>query len=130
MTQEECPFRSSRVLHDDKGEFHLCNREGGDCECIPSGCPYLIAKNSKLNLPDLPGYVQIDNEQGVCKDSLHTPETCKENTESFTSLEEAAVRWEPKYGIQVSELIIRDIRDAFIAGAEWMRNNLPERIKK
>lgn len=59
MTVEECPFRSSRVLHDDKGEFHLCYREGGDCECIPSGCPYLIAKNSKLNLPELPGYTQI-----------------------------------------------------------------------
>ena len=84
MTQEECPFRSSRVLHDDKGEFHLCNREGGDCECIPSGCPYLIAKNSKLNLPDLPGYVQIDDEQGVCIDSLQVQESCKENTDSFT----------------------------------------------
>lgn len=39
-------------------------------------------------------------------------------------LKDAAVRWEPKYGIQVSELIIHDIRDAFIAGAEWQAEHL------
>lgn len=39
-------------------------------------------------------------------------------------LEEAAVRWEPKYGIQVSELIIRDIRDAFISGGELQKGQM------
>ena len=39
-------------------------------------------------------------------------------------LKDAAVRWEPKYGIQVSELIIHDIRDAFIAGAEWQKSQM------
>ena len=122
MTQEECPFRSSRVLHDDKGEFHLCNREGGDCECIPSGCPYLIAKNSKLNLPDLPGYVQIDDEQGVCIDSLQVQESCKENAESFTSLEEAAEELFETIEIQEHENIFEDtFKKIFIAGAEWQR---------
>lgn len=125
MTQEECPFRSSKVLHDGQGDFHLCNREGGDCECIPSGCPYLIAKNSKLNLPDLPGYVQIDNEQGVCKDSLHTPETCKENAESFTSLEEAAEELFETIEIQEHENIFEDtFKKIFIAGAEWQARQL------
>ena len=122
MTQEECPFRSSRVLHDDKGEFHLCNREGGDCECIPSGCPYLIAKNSKLNLPDLPGYVQIDNEQGVCIDSLQVQETCKENQDSFTSLEEAAKEYMKKARKHLfDDSPIGRADDAFIAGAEWQK---------
>lgn len=116
MTQEECPFRSSRVLHDDKGEFHLCNREGGDCECIPSGCPYLIAKNSKLNLPDLPGYVQIDDEQGVCIDSLQVQETCKENQDSFTSLEEAAKEYATTH-LRNNEFPTAD--SAFIEGAKW-----------
>lgn len=60
----------------------------------------------------------------ICKDSLQVPESCKENQDSFTSLEEAAVRWEPKYGLQVSELIIRDIRDAFIAGAELQKGQM------
>ena len=56
---EDCPYRSSFTLKDKKGEFHLCYREGGDCECKPNGCPYLIAVNSDLNLPDIPGYAQI-----------------------------------------------------------------------
>ena len=48
---EDCPYRSLRTLKDEYGEFHLCYLEGDDCECIPSGCPYLIAVNSNLNLP-------------------------------------------------------------------------------
>ena len=56
---ENCPYRSSFIFKDKKGEFHLCYREGGDCECISNGCPYLIAVNSDLNLPDIPGYYQI-----------------------------------------------------------------------
>lgn len=115
MTQEECPFRSSRVLHDDKGEFHLCNREGGDCECIPSGCPYLIAKNSKLNLPDLPGYVQIDNKEG-------------EKSEIPTSLEEVANEYGREnvhywYDEEIGDGAIyddfEDLKVGFIEGAKW-----------
>ena len=56
---EDCPYRSSSTLKDKRGEFHLCYREDDDCECIPNGCPYLIAVNSNLNLPDIPGYTQI-----------------------------------------------------------------------
>lgn len=56
---EDCPYKSIRTLKDKNGEFHLCYREDGDCECIPNGCPYLIAVNSNLNLPDISGYYQI-----------------------------------------------------------------------
>ena len=118
MTQEECPFRSSRVLHDDKGEFHLCNIEGGDCECIPSGCPYLIAKNSKLNLPDLPGYVQIDNKEG-------------EKSKIPTSLEEAADERARKiYPYEggtkglICENAIPIYTAGFIAGAECQKEQM------
>lgn len=41
--------------------------------------------------------------------------------ETDNALKGAAVRWNAKNGLQVLELINRDIRDAFIAGAEWMR---------
>ena len=50
---EDCPYRSSRVIKDSEGEFHLCYLVDGDCECIPEGCPYLGAENSDLDLPDL-----------------------------------------------------------------------------
>ena len=43
MYAEDCPYRSLRTIKDEYGEFHLCYREGGDCECIPKGCPYLTA---------------------------------------------------------------------------------------
>lgn len=56
---ESCPYRSPFILKDKKVEFYLCYREGSDCECIPNGCPYLVAVNSDLNLPDIPGYYQI-----------------------------------------------------------------------
>lgn len=112
MTQEECPFRSSKVLHDGQGDFHLCNREGGDCECIPSGCPYLIAKNSKLNLPDLPGYVQIDNKEG-------------KKSEIPTSLEEAAKEYMKKARKHLfDDSPIGRADDAFIAGAEWQKGQM------
>ena len=112
MTQEECPFRSSKALHDGQGDFYLCNREGGDCECIPSGCPYLIAKNSKLNLPDLPGYVQINNKEG-------------EKSEIPTSLEEAAKEYEfscyQRACFHPEHKWPSTTKDAFIAGAEWQK---------
>lgn len=56
---EDCPYRSLRTIKDEYGEFHLCYREGGDCECISNGRPYLISANSNLNLPDIIGYNQI-----------------------------------------------------------------------
>ena len=56
---EDCCYRSLRILKDDNGKFHICYHEGGDCECIPKGCPYLIAVNSNLNLPDIQGYTII-----------------------------------------------------------------------
>ena len=44
--------------------------------------------------------------------------------ETDNALKDAAVRWNAKNGLQVSELINRDIRDAFIAGAEWQARQL------
>lgn len=44
--------------------------------------------------------------------------------ETDNALNDAAVRWNAKNGLQVSELINRDIRDAFIAGAEWQARQL------
>lgn len=55
----------------------------------------------------------------TCKDSLQVQETCKENTYSFTSLDEAAEKYSNKY---CSDWAYRlEYEDAFIAGAEWMR---------
>lgn len=49
-------------------------------------------------------------------------ETCKENTDSFTSLEEAAEKYSAKY---CSDWAYRlEYEDAFIAGAEWMREQM------
>ena len=56
---KDCPYRSLHTLKDEKGEFHICDKEGGDGECISDGCPYLIAMNSNLNLPNIQGYTQI-----------------------------------------------------------------------
>ena len=62
----------------------------------------------------------------TCKDSLQVPETCKENTDSFTSLEEAAndswVLYE--YRDTPQGLYSSCYRDGFIAGAEWQANQL------
>lgn len=44
--------------------------------------------------------------------------------ETDNALKDAAVRWNAKNGLQVSELINRDIRDAFIAGAEWQKEQI------
>lgn len=64
MKAEDCPYRSSREIHDENGSFHLCYENGGDCECIPRGCPYLIAHNSgDLHLPDIEGYKQIHDKE-------------------------------------------------------------------
>ena len=54
----------------------------------------------------------------ICKDSLQVPETCKENTDSFTSLEEAAEKY--AYGEMMSGLAER----AFIAGGEWRKQQM------
>ena len=56
---EDCRYRSLRTFKDENGEFHICYREGGDCDCISIRCSYLITINSKLNLPDIQGYTQI-----------------------------------------------------------------------
>ena len=54
----------------------------------------------------------------TCKDSLQVPETCKEDTDSFASLEEAA----NEYSERVSGgHNYRDLTCGFIAGAKWMR---------
>lgn len=60
MTAENCPYRSNRVMQDN---YKICYKDGGEYECIPNRCPYLIIKNSKLNLPNLPEDTQIDMTQ-------------------------------------------------------------------
>lgn len=58
----------------------------------------------------------------TCKDSLQVHETCKENTDSFTSLEEAAQEYaipfnDTTYGCEYSY-------KGFIAGAKWQAKQL------
>lgn len=53
----------------------------------------------------------------TCKDSLQVHETCKENTDSFTSLDEAA----DEYASDSNGFIDMTAYNAFIAGAKWMR---------
>lgn len=69
-------------------------------------------------------------EVEICKDSLQVPETCKENMDSFTSLEEAAEEYRreslkksviPQIDGPVSEYI-GSIKAAYIAGAKWQAN--------
>lgn len=59
-----------------------------------------------------------------CKDSLQVQETCKENQDSFTSLEEAAedswVLYE--YRETPQGLYSSCYQDGFIAGAKWALN--------
>ena len=68
----------------------------------------------------------------ICKDSLQVPETCKENQDSFTSLEEAA---EECIGTLIpeevhtttpfaAEYVIKLLDKAFIAGAEWQKEQM------
>ena len=65
----------------------------------------------------------------TCKDSLQVPETCKENQDSFTSLEEAAndswVLYE--YRDTPQGLYSSCYRDGFIAGAEWQKGQMMEK---
>lgn len=91
------------------------------------------------------------DEVEICKDSLHIPETCKENAKSFTSLEETAEEyaeneaysWEltdapPKNNLEeaAEEYATTHIRNnefptadsAFIAGAEWQKAKDDEEI--
>ena len=62
----------------------------------------------------------------TCKDSLQVPETCKENTDSFTSLEEAANdSWALyEYRDTPQGLYSSCYRDGFIVGAKWQANQL------
>ena len=69
----------------------------------------------------------------ICKESLHTPETCKENPDSFTSLEEAARLYAiPHYTKDIDVNHIEEypydsgLEAAFIAGAEWMKSKMME----
>lgn len=69
-----------------------------------------------------------------CKDSLHIPKTCKENPDSFTSLEEAASRGGFDYvdeieakapGLPWNDHDVEfGYRDGFIAGAKWQKEQM------
>ena len=64
------------------------------------------------------------------KDSLHIPETSKENQDSFTSLEEAAEEYSNKneymdVGFCVEPVYIgHKTERAFIAGARWQKEQM------
>lgn len=62
----------------------------------------------------------------ICKDSLQVHETCEENTDSLTSLEEAANdSWALyEYRDTPQGLYSSCYRDGFIAGAKWQANQL------
>ena len=70
----------------------------------------------------------------TCKDSLQVPETCKENTDSFTDdLEEAAEEYADKHGFRVpydgsinyyDDVDVKASKDGFIAGAEWQKRQV------
>lgn len=63
----------------------------------------------------------------TCKESLQVQETCKENGNSFTSLEEVAENYaDGQIPTDYPEYFCRqDIKDAFIAGAKWMESQMP-----
>ena len=70
----------------------------------------------------------------ICKNSLQVPETCKENQDSFTSLEEVAssAGWDYVDEIEAKAPGLpwndHDVeygyRDGFIAGAEWQKQQM------
>lgn len=69
----------------------------------------------------------------ICKDSLQVPEICKENQDSFTSLEEAAEDYADKHGFRVpydgsnnyyDDVDVRASKEGFIAGAEWKEEQM------
>ena len=72
----------------------------------------------------------------TCKDSLQVPETCKENPDSFTSLEEAARLYAiPHYMRDVDVNYLEEYpydkiaERAFIAGAKWQKEQFTEKDK-
>lgn len=71
----------------------------------------------------------------TCKDSLQVTETCKENPDSFTSLEEAAEKYRRdtcnkacKQGF-LGNYPSPSIKSAFIAGAEWQKEQFTGKDK-
>ena len=69
-----------------------------------------------------------DRNMETHKDSLQVPETCKENQDSFTSLEEAAEEYAYKGIPEGMKVELKPIADEiiknFIAGASWMREQM------
>ena len=60
----------------------------------------------------------------ICKESLQVPETCKENQDSFTSLEEAARNYTDSKSWAKGNYLTPYIRETFIAGAEWQKEQM------
>ena len=62
----------------------------------------------------------------ICKESLQVQETCKENQDSFTSLEEAAEEYTQRMleSWRFDSTGCRPPREAFIAGAEWQKEQM------
>ena len=84
-----------------------------------------LAPNQKAGylfaLADMESFLNTFSKE-TYKDSLQVHEICKENTESLTSLEDAAEKYSDKY---CSDWAYRlEYEDAFIAGAEWQANQL------
>ena len=85
-----------------------------------------------LKWEDEPREVELIIKCRTCKESLQVQETCKENTDSFTDepkeLEVAAEEYiapiENDAGLEFINFSGQDIKDAFIAGAEWQAKQL------
>lgn len=85
-----------------------------------------LAPNQKAGylfaLADMESFLNTFSKE-TYKDSLQVHETCKENTDSFISLEEAAEGYaipfnDTTYGCEYSY-------KGFIAGAKWMESQMP-----
>ena len=85
---------------------------------------YLSMAHLKKRKKELEDWL-IDWYKEICKKFLQVPETCKENDNSFTSLEEAADNYitpiENDEGLDYINFSGRDVRDAFIEGARWQK---------
>lgn len=89
---------------------------------------YLSMAHLKKRKKELEDWL-IDWYKEICKSSLQAPETSRENGNSFTSLDEAAIDYADYARKQPKDYAISSIADydhgcidGFKAGAEWQKN--------
>jgi hypothetical protein len=86
---------------------------------------YLSMAHLKKRKKELEDWL-IDWYKEICKKSLQAPETCKENGNSFTSLEETAEEWAENEAYEKSDAEFEMAYKGFIAGAEWQKGQMLE----